>query len=233
MSGTGVTFTGCIGCGGAQFPTAILSRTSFEAGGATVTRTLAAPAGIKVGQLMLTCVSAGSYAGGSPWTFTPDPAWTAVYADPTFGGGEVIVSHLYSKIADAADEAGTSSYSWSLNVPGGLAGMAVAVVGWERQFGTTISTASANHTLSPSVASPGGDWQFAFVTQRTASNFVQPEPDPVVTSTATLLVSRFGSYRPGAMRVYASNNVSPITGAYLQGGIDFPRQALVVASITT
>lgn len=91
-------------------------------------------------------------------------------------------------------------------------------------------TGGASGTASLTAPS-GGTWDFVFVGQRTESAFVQPDPEPVVTSPATLLHFMDGDYRTGEIRSYASAKVSPITASYATGD-DFPRNGLAAASIS-
>lgn len=233
MSGTGLSFTGCIGVGLVMPDVVYVSKNDGTVSGGGLTVTLGPPADIKVGYPMVACVEAGAFGGGAgPYTFTPDADWTPVYEDPTSGFDHQIIANLYTKTADAADEAGTSSYSWTVSTPSTQAGMSIAIVGWRPVYGTTVSNPAVTHSLTPSIASPGGTWQFAFITQRTASGFVQPTPDPYVTSPASLFAEVLGGYRSGRLRAYGSNNVSPITGSYSTGDA-FPRQALLVAAISS
>lgn len=57
---------------------------------------------------------------------------------------------------------------------------------------------------SASIPSPTDDrvWDFVFVTQRTENGLAQPDPEPVVTSPATLLHFADGNYRTGEIRSY-------------------------------
>jgi len=196
-----------------------------ESGGATTTINVNTPTGMSVGDPMVACYGAGSYVGGSPWSVGYNAAWTPLYQNPESDG---VFTHMFFKLADETDVVGRS-YAWSMTVPGGLAGLAVAHVSWRRQHGVTVSNAGPRGVSS--VPSPGGDWQLAFIYERTASNYAQPTPNPVITSPATLLGGG-GSYRAGVLRVYISDNEDPITGAYLQGGIDFPRRGLVAAAVS-
>lgn len=83
-----------------------------------------------------------------------------------------------------------------------------------------------------SISSPaGGIWDFVFASQRTESAYAQSDPEPVVTSTATLLHFMDGNYRTGEIRSYASNKVSPITASYASG-IEFTRNGLCAVSIS-
>lgn len=226
---TGKGFVGFIGCAPA-FPTGHSCASNYNSGGATVTVTLGAPASVSLGDQMVACAGAGSYVGGTPWTLVPPSGWSTLYT--TSETVDAVFTNLYAKTADQNDVDGLSSYTWTMTVAGGLAGMAVTHVSWPKRYGTTVSGASHDGTSTPSLSSPGGRWQLAFIYQRTANNFEQPNPDPVVTSAATLWCENLGTARPGNLRVYASDNVSPITGAYLTGGIDNPRQGLVVAAVS-
>lgn len=239
MVAVGNPFVGSIAVAGPPFPpTPIIASTLAVTSGAIVTATLPPPSGIRAGMPMAACVSAGAYAQFAPNTygFTADPAWTPVYEDPTNGFNHWIIPNLYTKIADDDDEAGTASYSWTVDAGGALGGMAVAILCWPTKFGTTVSGGSADYTLTPSIATAGGAWQLAFITQRTHRAGVVNEPDPVLTSAATLLVDDFSgtgstTYRAGTMRVYASQKVSPVTGAYLIG-VNDGHQAMVVATVS-
>jgi len=98
-----------------------------------------------------------------------------------------------------------------------------------------------------SISSPaGGTWDFVFASQRTENTFAQPDPEPVVTSTATLLHFMDGNYRTGEIRSYASAKVDPITATFSTmdntrnglcavavSGAQFPDPATVSASTST
>lgn len=214
-------------------PDVVLARIARFTDGASTTVTLAPPSGVQVGDTMVACVSAGTYAGsGGVFTLTPAAGWTSVHEDT----GAPILTNLYTKIADAADEAQTVSYTWVFAHTGdGLSGMVVVHLSWEPKYGTTLTAGTVDHTLTPSVAAPGTRWQFSYIAQRTASAFAQSPPDPIVTSTASLLYDGYAtgsaSYRAGNLRVYGSRNVSPITGAYPVTPAD-PAQGLVVAAVS-
>lgn len=235
MPGVGNSFVGCIGVSGALAPTAddITFRNSADtASGATVSRTFNAPAGMLAGDLMVACVSTGTLGGGDEYVVTAPAGWTALYEDP-FGVG--IATNLYSKIADASDEIEATSYTWEMtSLGGGQAGMRLIIVGWSSEFGRTIGNASVTHTRpNASIASPGGEWQLVFMSQRTASLFPQPEPDMSLTSTpANVLIVPAGNARSGASGVWASDNASPITGEFPRTDISFPRQGMVVAAVS-
>lgn len=215
----------------------IIASTESQTGGSIVTATLGAPTGIQAGMPMVACVSAGAYAQFGPITYgyIPDPAWTPVYEEADNGLTNWIIPNLYSKIADADDEAGTASYSWTVNAGESLGGIAVAILGWPARYGATISNPAADYTTLPSLASPGGIWQLTFITQRTSAATPEADPDPQVTSAATLLVDKFSpgtdAYRAGQIRVYGSPKVSPITGAYPSPPAN-NRQAMVTAAVS-
>lgn len=186
------------------------------------------PIGVEVGDPMVACVGAGATSTG-PAVLTPDPAWTAVYTNPT----STISPGLFTKIADQDDADGVASYSWVVDGPE-LVGLTVIHLSWPRKFGATLSDPVASASLTPSVSSPGGRWQLVFIYQRTNSTFAGDAPEPAVTSTAELLCesvqSGTGGARAGNMRVYASDDVSPITGAYATS-VSSPYQALVAAAV--
>lgn len=234
MGFTGRGFVGFIGYAPSVPTVHDCVKIKLAAGGATATVSLTAPAGVSVGDVIVASVGAGSYINGDPWTFTPDAAWTPIYV--TDLSARTVLTNLYTKIATAADVTQSVSYTWSITVTGGLAGITVIHTSWPQRFGTVLSSPAMTESRTPSLASPGGDFQFSFIYERSASNFAQPAPNPVVTSDATLLCEHItagsDSYRAGQMRVYASSRVSPITGDYLTGGIDFPQQGLVVAAVT-
>lgn len=235
MGGAGVCFTGCIGVG-RSIPDVFyfVDGRLFADGDETVT--LGAPVGILAGNPMLACVAGGPYPTSTVYTLTPDPAWTPLYED-TDNTLEVF-TNLYYKVADASDAAGTSSYSWRLQTPGVLAGINVVHAGWREKFGATASGASVDHSATPSISSPGGRWQFGYIYQRSSSAFLQPTPDPVITSTeAELIHTSMGSgpevHRAGTMRLYAIDHASPIVGAYQTGGISGSRTGMVVAAMSS
>lgn len=234
MSGTGLTFTGVIGVGQLWPDVIYASTNSGVVFGGTLDVAVGPPVGIRAGDAMVACVEGGGFGGGGgPYTLVTDPAWTAVYEDPSSGSDHQIIANLYTKTAGADDEAGTSSYTWSITAPSTQAGMAVALIGWRRQFGTVVSNPSVGYGgAAGSTSSPGGLWQFAYATQRTASGFAEPAPDPVITSTATLFAEAGSGYRSGIIRAYRSHDVDPITASYA-GGFDHSRQALVAAAIST
>ena len=234
-------FVGCIGVGSVSLiPTPMIASARDDNSGATSTLVLSPPAGVQVGDVMVACYGGGAYSGGGgPYTFTPDPSWTPIYNlnDSTT---HQVITNLFYKIANAADAAGTSSYSWTLTT-GTIAGHALTYLAWPSRHGDTFGGTAATYTDPPaSLTSPGGRWQLVLIYQRTASAFGQPDPNPVVTSAgATLLhanthvVGSTNNARAGVLRMYASERVSPITGAYLTGGINFPRQGMVVAAVST
>lgn len=235
MGFSGNGFTGFIGVA-ITIPDEVGCVTGRSTGTASASVTLGAPIGVQAGHTMVACVSGGHYAGtdGGTYTLTPPSGWSTVYADPS---GLEILSNLYTKIADAADEAQTSSYTWTFTHTGGfLSGIVASHLSWRPRFGTTLGNASAVHNNSPSIASPGGRWQFSYIVQRTRNGFAQPIPDPVVTSEASLLCENVtgtsGGYRAGNLRAYASKDVSPITGAYLGETGDHPRYGMVVAAVS-
>lgn len=229
------------GEGALSAPKTVKVQTYADSGGSSTGNTFVPPVGMSVGDVMVACVEGGTYSAGSGWTLHKPVNWTIVHeqlvlrdSEGTVHGGDWIGLGMYSKIADAADVARTTSYYFGFSASGSLSGTAIAYLSWPAQNGNVLSNGNAD-SYDLSVPSPGGDWQLAFVTERTSSRFAQPTPNPVITSTPhNLLVDRFGSYRSGAMRVYAMKpGADPITGALLQGGIDFNRAGVVAASVGT
>lgn len=95
--------------------------------------------------------------------------------------------------------------------------------------GNVSGTSGGGTSLS--VSAPGGSraWDLVVATQRTVSNFAQPEPEPLVTSAATLLATSVGDARGGEHRFYASSLVSPVTASY--SSMDDIRAGLVAVGI--
>lgn len=82
-----------------------------------------------------------------------------------------------------------------------------------------------------SISSPaGGTWDFVFASQRTENAFAQPDPEPVVTSAATLLHFMDGNARTGEIRSYASAKVDPITATY--SSMDHTRNGLCAVAVS-
>lgn len=205
------------------------------------------PVGIKAGHAMIACLGLGTYGGeGLPYTLSTDPNWTPVHEDPLTGAGGVgLMMNLYTKIADDVDEVQGRTYTFTFDsTSGALPGYAASCVAWPPRYGTTITSGAATHTTNPvpplPIASPGGDWQVAFVYHRTSSPFIKLPPNPVVTSAGAVLlcenVDMTGSAdgaRSGNMRIYASQGSDPIVGEFLEkDDTTRTRAGLVVAAVT-
>lgn len=226
MPGVGTAFVGCIGVGATPPPTSVLSvgAVSQNLGGAAVA--LTPLTGVSVGDLMI--FSFLGVSESAPVTATTLPASVTLLTDPF---GDIPMSVGY-KIADSSDAAGSSSYLFEIQVPGGIGYVRMVIASFPASFGTTPSTAQVS-TANPASLSPtsGPDWYFVVGQSGWGDTPVGADQHTfTMTTDGNLLVSATGGIRQSATVMYsAPYGTDPIAGTYPTTA---PHQAMSVIGIT-
>lgn len=156
--------------GAAPIPTAVNYVTVGLSSTGSMVLTHGVPVQTVAGDVMILSLSGYSNEGlqGGGGSITVDPNWTHVV---TLNNRRKTL-RLYTKTADAADEAGTSSYSWTYTADGVTGRIIVTTV--PQSYGTTVSAAvtSSGTSGSPSTgavgpavnlsaSAPAGSWLYA------------------------------------------------------------------------
>ncbi len=230
MGFTGKGFVGFIGVSKVVPPETLEYLGQGAQGGVNLTHT--APTGTMAGDRMMCSLSGYSLTGaqGVDGTVTPAAGWTEVanLAATT----ERQTFRLYTKIADANDEAGTSSYSWVMSA-GGAAYGAFLCSTIPQANGTTITPATSDAGLkeSFSAGSPGGVWLFAALMGKHYRTGGLGIASPVVTNPEAVLGASYSSNDEyGKHRHYLLPAPTTVTGT--TGTSDYPYGGLIVVGVS-
>lgn len=208
-----------------------------DQGGEAFTLTHPAPSGTKVGDTMVVTLTGYSLDGaqGTDGSITPDPAWTVVtqQIDPV---GPRNQFHVYKKVADAADEAGTSSYSWGFTAGSTATRGHITCFTIPQQNGRNLGAASADtkrdaSTYSTSAPTPA-DWVLAMMLYKDYAAGTG-SPSPTVTNAGTIQLISYGSANQQGVHTIAAvpGGTSTVTGT-ITAGKPNPTASLIAVGVT-
>ncbi len=194
-----------------------------------------APTGTNLGDLMVVALTGYSLDGaqGNDGSISADADWNLEVAnlDPDSSRQQF---HVYTKVAGAADAAGSASYAWGLSTPAGTYG-ALTCFTIPQINGTTLSSPESEtkrQALSFSVTPPAGDWLLACFLKKEHRSDTDNTGAPNVTNVDANELVR---YAPDPLRgehaIYAlPADASPVTGTL--DSSDRPSASLIVFGVS-